>query len=385
MVKPQQRKSHHNMETRGRRARQGGPRQFAFASDASDFDTRKLQTQLARKSLYIKDISGDGNCLFRALADQLGEEIDKDRHRQIRYDVVQYLRDRPDEFSFFVEEDYDGYLDRMGKDGVYGDNLEIVAFARRYVKYVKIYQPDLVYVVTPAGEDQCDTASEVSDAEMLHIAYHSWEHYSSVRNLEGPHSGPPLIKPEARDIPDEAEAKSGSSRGGASGMEKQLIASVPGLSIEQAKEALRKFGGNINRAVDHLLEERELQEQLAAIAGDDACPSSPDEVSKPATDADESAKSEDHGEAPSHKDGEQREATSPEVTSSPKRKAGTNKRVPARQRKEDAKRAQKAATLVRKRQNKALAGGLHLDKTAKLNGGSSPSEGIASDVRTLRI
>ena len=37
--------------------------------------------------------------------------------------------------------------------------------------------------------------SETEEAEQtLHIAYHSWEHYSSVRNIDGPLSGPPEIK-----------------------------------------------------------------------------------------------------------------------------------------------------------------------------------------------
>lgn len=29
--------------------------------------------------------------------------------------------------------------------------------------------------------------------ELIH-RYHSWEHYSSVRNIDGPYSGPPEIK-----------------------------------------------------------------------------------------------------------------------------------------------------------------------------------------------
>lgn len=62
----------------------------------------------------------------------------------------------------------------MGELGVYGDNLEIQAFAREFDMNVKLYQRKNVLVITPWGE----TASQVADENCVHIARH-------VRGLAG--------------------------------------------------------------------------------------------------------------------------------------------------------------------------------------------------------
>lgn len=35
---------------------------------------------------------------------------------------------------------------------------------------------------------------------MVYVSYHIFEHYSSVRNLAGPHKGPPRIKEVGLDV-----------------------------------------------------------------------------------------------------------------------------------------------------------------------------------------
>lgn len=389
----------HPMVTRTRRAKQYGGRQpKAFTPDSADFDTRKLEHQLASRSLYIKDVSGDGNCLFRALADQLGHNArgaDKDRHKEIRQDVVAYLRAHPDEFAVFVEEDFDAYLGRMAVDGTYGDNLEIVAFARRYGRYVKIYQPDLVYVVSPddGGSSESDAsvsasvadaaaaaAAQPADAEMLHIAYHAWEHYSSVRNRDGPHDGPPMIRPEHCDV-GELDLGSASQGAPASDMEKVVMASCPGISQEKARDVLREFGGNVNRAVDHLLDERDGAAWEDERGGEDD--QSGEYVSANAADDHVVVK---ENEEPTKDEPSPRQTRAAAATATAG--ASPGKRPSARDRKEQAKRAQKAAALDRKRRAKSgttldLAQNTH--KALKTSGDASPGGHITTDVRTLRI
>jgi len=70
------------------------------------------------------------------------------------------------------------HLTRMARSGVYGDNMEISAFAREYGCDVKIYQRDFAYVVT-GGEGVGDEggggrgdSGEGKKAKVLHIAYH---------------------------------------------------------------------------------------------------------------------------------------------------------------------------------------------------------------------
>lgn len=66
-----------------------------------------------------KPIVGDGNCLFRAMADQLG--YGESRHREIRIKVVEAIRADKEYFANFIDEDEDGgvdeYCDDMINDG----------------------------------------------------------------------------------------------------------------------------------------------------------------------------------------------------------------------------------------------------------------------------
>ncbi|KAK9471959.1 uncharacterized protein V1510DRAFT_180318 [Dipodascopsis tothii] len=136
--------------------------------------------------LVLADVAPDGNCLFRALADQ--EYGDDARHAEVRDAVVRHLAAHEDHYRPFVGEgrEWQQHLVRMAQDGTYGDNLEIVAFASAFGVRVRVYQPDLAYDIGPA------TAAAPA-ARTVHIAYHSWEHYSSVRRRGGPRRGPPDI------------------------------------------------------------------------------------------------------------------------------------------------------------------------------------------------
>lgn len=128
---------------------------------------------LASLGLYAASTIGDGNCLFRALSDQLyGTES---RHHEIRKQVTTYVAQHESWFKAFVSDfgTVSQYAKRMARDGVYGGHIEIVAFANSYNTRVVIYQSDFVYVTEPEGARASTT---------VHIAYHTWEHYSSVKS-----------------------------------------------------------------------------------------------------------------------------------------------------------------------------------------------------------
>lgn len=50
----------------------------------------------------MKDIPGDGNCLFRALADQL--EGDMSQHMRHRREIVSFITQHRREFEPFIED-----------------------------------------------------------------------------------------------------------------------------------------------------------------------------------------------------------------------------------------------------------------------------------------
>jgi OTU domain-containing protein 3 len=154
--------------------------------------------------------SVDGNCLFRALSDQLYGS--PSMHLAIRNEVshlflflsfvfvrsltsssllvmqiCDYLSQNADRYRFFIDEDsvkngFDGHVREMRQPGAlfshtdrfllplirlpnatgtYGTNIELSAFVARYRRPVKVYQPNLVYVL-PVEEG--DVSSPSADA-----------------------------------------------------------------------------------------------------------------------------------------------------------------------------------------------------------------------------
>ncbi|PIA19622.1 cysteine proteinase, partial [Coemansia reversa NRRL 1564] len=103
-------------------------------------DFSRLNRALKKSGLYCKDMAGDGNCLFRALADQV--DGSPEMHLRHRESVCDYMLRHPDEFSPFMDETcpFDHYVFNMRRPGVYGGNLELVAFARNYRVDINVYQ-----------------------------------------------------------------------------------------------------------------------------------------------------------------------------------------------------------------------------------------------------
>jgi len=154
----------------------------------------------------------------------------------------------------------------MEKSGVYGDNLEIVAFARCYSVNVKIYQREFAYQISCS-----DVEAESSAARLLHIAYHSWEHYSSVRNVDGPHSGMPNVTPKAMTAEGQKKQKEALEKGVMimPWMEKVVTASLPGyVEKEKIRAMLEKCKGDVNLTVSRLLDD--IQGEEERIANGDA-------------------------------------------------------------------------------------------------------------------
>ncbi|KAF3936290.1 hypothetical protein ABW19_dt0207516 [Dactylella cylindrospora] len=161
-----------------------------------------------------------------------------------------------------IDRAFSEHVTRMEKSGVYGDNLEIVAFSRCYDVNVKIYQKEFAYQISCS-----DDPAEVAGKRLLHIAYHSWEHYSSVRNIDGPHSGLPKVEPKAMTEEGKRRQKEILEQGTVilPWMEKVVEASLPGfVRKEKVREMLEKCKGDVNLAVSRLLDEVEEEEEKQA-------------------------------------------------------------------------------------------------------------------------
>lgn len=134
-----------------------------------------FHTQLAKMQLQLRDIPGDGNCLFRALGDQLeGHGRNHFNHRQ---DVVEYILEHRADFEPFVEDDvpFDRHIANLKKQGTYAGNDAIVAFARLHKVVVVIHQLNSPCLQIHGSEDP--------NGRQIHISYHNGDHYGSVRTM----------------------------------------------------------------------------------------------------------------------------------------------------------------------------------------------------------
>ena len=83
---------------------------------ACNYSTREEQNfalMLDSLGLQVKVMQGDGNCMFRAIADQVfGSSVG---HMDIRLRLVNYMVKEKDIFSLFIEDDepFKDYIDRM--------------------------------------------------------------------------------------------------------------------------------------------------------------------------------------------------------------------------------------------------------------------------------
>ncbi|ORY09641.1 OTU-like cysteine protease-domain-containing protein [Clohesyomyces aquaticus] len=137
-----------------------------------------------------------------------------------------------------VQQKFEAHLKEMSNTGTWADNLEVSAFASRFNVDITVWRSDGKQTITPdvslalqyihssngqfssfsSDDSGTDSASDATDRaspastsntsmtsgggspkaaaeqrRVLHIAYHNWQHYSSVRKLDGPHDGHPSI------------------------------------------------------------------------------------------------------------------------------------------------------------------------------------------------
>jgi len=178
---PGRRKADREVKAAQRRNKKEYLKSSEMGTDCDDFN--QLNNQLHALGLVLKQIPGDGNCLFRALGDQLtGNSYDHLNHRS---DVVRYMLEHRDDFEPFVEDDitFDEHVRNLSEAGTFGGNDSIVAFARLHNLTVVIHQLNKPLWQIHGGRDGSPGLKEA------HISYHNGDHYNSVRRcgeLDGP-------------------------------------------------------------------------------------------------------------------------------------------------------------------------------------------------------
>lgn len=144
---------------------------FVSSYDDSERE-RQFEIDIRRvKGLEVKRMLEDGNCLFRAVADQVyGDSELYDLPRQM---CIDYMEQERDHFSQFVTEGFTSYCKRKRRDKVYGNNVEIQALAEMYNRPIHIYS----YSTEPINifHGNYDT-----DSPPVRLSYHHGNHYNSL-------------------------------------------------------------------------------------------------------------------------------------------------------------------------------------------------------------
>ncbi|CAF94069.1 unnamed protein product, partial [Tetraodon nigroviridis] len=147
-----------------------------------------FSNQLQALGLKLREVPGDGNCLFRALGDQL--EGHSRGHLRLRQETVQYMMSHRQDFEPFVEDDvpFTQHLSNLSQPGTFAGNDAIVAFARSQQVKVVIHQLNM-----PLWEIN---GSEKQVCRELHIAYRYGDHYDSVRRTGDNSESPTQLRVE---------------------------------------------------------------------------------------------------------------------------------------------------------------------------------------------
>ena len=135
----------------------------------------KFVEELKKIGYFIREVKGDGNCLFRAVSEQIEEN--ENNYEEYRRKCIEYMKVNKDTFIPFLEEDepFDTYIEKIAKSGEWGGNLEIYALSMALKSNFYIYiheQP--IYVVKNWEEPE----------KNIMLTYHNGKHYNSLRKLE---------------------------------------------------------------------------------------------------------------------------------------------------------------------------------------------------------
>jgi len=133
----------------------------------------RYSNSLAKRSLILLKIQGDGNCLFRSISHQIyGNDS---HHELVRGACIEYMRLEYAYFESFVACDFDSYLEEKARLGVWGDEPEIQALCELYDRPAQVWSYD--------AEKECATIlRDYGDSLTMpmRLSYYGGGHYDSI-------------------------------------------------------------------------------------------------------------------------------------------------------------------------------------------------------------
>lgn len=138
----------------------------------------RLQSVMDMYNAKPRAVEADGNCQFRALAQQLYG--DESQHTSLRVRMLQQLKSAPECYSGFVHEPFEDYVNRMSRDGEWGDNVTLQAAS-------DMLGADIHILTDQPGAEHLEVHPSTQNADPpqtpLWLAFLAEVHYDSVELL----------------------------------------------------------------------------------------------------------------------------------------------------------------------------------------------------------
>lgn len=143
---------------------------------------QRLRETLWDFGLQIRPIAADGNCQFRAVADQLwGSDHN---HAAVRERAVSHLRSNPDRYAgFAVGEDFPEYLNRMATPAHWGDNLSLQAIADAFQIRIMLITSFQRRALVVSPQQMCRERGQDQD-RCIWLGFFAEWHYVSLESSE---------------------------------------------------------------------------------------------------------------------------------------------------------------------------------------------------------
>ncbi|KAG7391122.1 hypothetical protein PHYPSEUDO_005889 [Phytophthora pseudosyringae] len=167
------------------RVEYGSPRCDVGERDATWTGSEQVEEHYAALGWGVVPISKDGNCLFRAISDQL--YTNEHFHEDIRRRLVDFIEREEKLFQPFVEDEEVGdYCTRLRADGEWGGHLELYAAARLFNIHIVVHTGP-VRRLRVTNDEEGDAAKQGPPPpppyRTLHLLYKD-DHYSSLHSNE---------------------------------------------------------------------------------------------------------------------------------------------------------------------------------------------------------
>ncbi|KAK8947901.1 hypothetical protein KSP40_PGU015657 [Platanthera guangdongensis] len=140
--------------------------------DEATSDHERLLERLKLYELVEFKVQGDGNCQFRALSDQFYRT--PEHHKFVRQQVLEQLESHPRIYEGYVPMEYKEYLQKISKNGEWGDHVTLQAAADSYgVKiFVLTSFKDTCYIeIMPVDE---------KSKRVIFLSFWAEVHYNSI-------------------------------------------------------------------------------------------------------------------------------------------------------------------------------------------------------------